>query len=166
MRERTRLDESIGAVTSIEEELSDSIELAEMSEEEGDEGSLDDIASSLTELRDRARRAELEALLSGEADANDCFVEIHPGAGGTESNDWASMLYRMYVRWAQAHGYKVSILEEQAGDEAGIKSATIEVKGPNAYGWLKTESGVHRLVRISPYDSSARRHTTCSSVWV
>ncbi len=166
MRERTQLDGAITAVTEIETELADNLELAEMSEEEGDAEALDDITASLKALRERASRAELEALLSGEADGNDCYVEIHPGAGGTESNDWASMLLRMYVRWAQAHGYKVDVLEEQAGEEAGIKSATIQVKGQNAYGWLKTESGVHRLVRISPYDSSARRHTSFSSVWV
>jgi len=166
MRERTRLDNAVSAVRTIEQELSDNIELAGMSEEDGDEDALAEIAGTLRELRDRARRAELEALLSGEADANDCYLEIHPGAGGTESNDWASMLLRMYVRWAQKNGYKVDVLEQQAGEEAGVKSATILVKGENAYGWLKTESGVHRLVRISPYDSSARRHTSFSSVWV
>ncbi|MEL6363305.1 MAG: peptide chain release factor 2 [Pseudomonadota bacterium] len=166
MRERTRLDEAIGAVKAIEQDLEDNITLAEMSEEEGDEGGLDDVVEGLKGLQEKARRAELEALLSGEADGNDCYVEIHPGAGGTESNDWASMLLRMYVRWAQNRGYKVDVLEEQAGEEAGIKSATIQVKGQNAYGWLKTESGVHRLVRISPYDSSARRHTSFTSVWV
>lgn len=120
----------------------------------------------MTGLRDRAAKAEIEALLSGEADANDCFLEIHPGAGGTESNDWAAMLLRMYVRWAQRRGYKVDIIEEQAGEEAGIKSATIQIKGHNAYGWLKTESGVHRLVRISPFDSNARRHTSFASAWI
>jgi peptide chain release factor 2 len=137
-----------------------------MAEEEGDQSTLDDAQESLRTLAESAAKAETEALLSGEADANDCFVEIHPGAGGTESNDWASMLLRMYVRWANAHDYGVEVIEEQAGDEAGIKSATIQVTGRNAYGWLKTESGVHRLVRISPYDSNARRHTSFASVWV
>jgi len=123
-------------------------------------------AEALRKVKETSGKAELEALLSGEADANDCFVEIHPGAGGTEAQDWAEMVLRMYTRWANAHGYKTEIIEEQSGDEAGIKSATIKVKGSNAYGWLKTESGVHRLVRISPFDSSARRHTSFASVWV
>src|SRR5690606_2000887 len=122
--------------------------------------------ASLAELRERAARMRVETLLSGEADANDCYVEIHSGAGGTESQDWAQMLFRMYTRWAERRGFKVETIEDQAGAEAGIKSATIQVKGHNAYGWLKTESGVHRLVRISPYDSQARRHTSFSSVWV
>ena len=117
-------------------------------------------------LAERAAKIETEALLSGEADSNSCFLEVHPGAGGTESNDWASMLLRMYVRWGQRSGFKIDVIDEQPGEEAGIKSATIEVKGHNAYGWLKTESGVHRLVRISPYDSNARRHTSFASVWV
>ena len=128
--------------------------------------SLDAATNALILVKEVAAKAELEALLSGEVDANDCFVEIHPGAGGTEAQDWAQMLLRMYTRWAQAHGKKVDVLEEQSGDEAGIKSATIRVKGDNSFGWLKTESGVHRLVRISPYDSNARRHTSFASVWV
>jgi len=123
-------------------------------------------AQALIKVKATSGKAELEALLSGEADSNDCFVEIHPGAGGTEAQDWAEMVLRMYTRWANAHGMKTEIIEEQSGDEAGIKSATIKVKGLNAYGWLKTESGVHRLVRISPFDSSARRHTSFASVWV
>ena len=166
MRERTRLDNAISALTDIESELGDALELAEMAEEEGDTAALDETQELLGDLRKRASQAELEALLSGEADANDAYVEIHPGAGGTESNDWASMLMRMYTRWAQQHGHKVDIIEEQAGDEAGIKSATLLIKGENAYGWLKTESGVHRLVRISPFDSNDRRHTSFASVWV
>ncbi|ADM10632.1 hypothetical protein PB2503_12974 [Parvularcula bermudensis HTCC2503] len=166
MQERTHLENQIAALTAMQTELDDNLELAEMAEAEGDDAAVDDIQAALADLKDRAGRAELEALLSGEADANNAFVEIHAGAGGTESNDWANMLYRMYVRWAQQHGHKVDIIEEQGGEEAGIKSATILVKGINAYGWLKVESGVHRLVRISPYDSNARRHTSFSSVWV
>ncbi len=166
MQERTQLENQIAALTGIQTELDDALELAEMAEAEGDEDSVDEVQALLRDLRERAARAELEALLSGEADANNAFVEIHAGAGGTESNDWASMLLRMYIRWAQTSGYKVDVIEEQAGEEAGIKSATILVKGLNAYGWLKVESGVHRLVRISPYDSNARRHTSFSSVWV
>jgi peptide chain release factor 2 len=166
MQERNSLEAQIRALTEIQTELDDSLELADMAEAEGDTASVDEVQALVAELRKRAHKAELEALLSGEADGNDCYVEVHPGAGGTESNDWASMLLRMYVRWAQKNGYKVDIIEEQAGEEAGIKSATILVKGLNAYGWLKTEAGVHRLVRISPYDSNARRHTSFSSVWV
>lgn len=156
----------MNAIGEIAGELDDLVELAELGAEENDETSLDETQELMTGLRDRAGQAEIEALLSGEADANDCFVEIHPGAGGTESNDWAAMLLRMYVRWAQQRGYKVDIIEEQAGEEAGIKSATIQVKGHNAYGWLKTESGVHRLVRISPFDSNSRRHTSFASAWI
>ncbi|MEM9015142.1 MAG: peptide chain release factor 2, partial [Pseudomonadota bacterium] len=166
MQERNALESQINAIGEMENELVDLTELAEMADEEGDEDSLDEAQNMLVALRTRAAKAETEALLSGEADANDCFVEIHPGAGGTESNDWAGMLLRMYVRWASAHDYKVDVIEEQAGDEAGVKSATIQVRGHNAYGWLKTESGVHRLVRISPFDSNARRHTSFASVWV
>lgn len=166
MQERTSLENQITALTEIQAELDDNLELAEMAEAEGDDGSLDEVQAAMADLRARAATAELEALLSGEADGNNAFVEINAGAGGTESNDWANMLYRMYVRWAQKKGHKVEIIEEQAGDEAGIKSATILVKGHNAYGWLKTESGVHRLVRISPFDSNAKRHTSFSSVWV
>ena len=166
MQKRNALESQMNAIGEIDQELNDLIELAELADEEGDQASLDETQGMVEVLRDRAAKAEIEALLSGEADGNDCFVEIHPGAGGTESNDWASMLLRMYVRWAEQHGYKVDVIEQQAGDEAGIKSATIQVKGHNAYGWLKTESGVHRLVRISPFDSNARRHTSFSSVWV
>lgn len=166
MRERTALDTQISAIREIERGLEDALGFAQLAEEEGDEASLNDAQASLNAIAETAARAETEALLSGEADANDCFLEIHAGAGGTESNDWASMLLRMYLRWAQKRGFKVDIIEEQAGDGAGVKSATIQVKGHNAYGWLKTESGVHRLVRISPFDSNARRHTSFASVWV
>ncbi len=166
MQKRNALEAQMNAIGEIETELEDLIGLAELAAEEGDETSLNEAQDMMAALQKRAAQAEIEALLSGEADGNNCFVEIHPGAGGTESNDWASMLLRMYVRWAEKHGYKVDVIEQQAGDEAGIKSATLHVKGHNAYGWLKTESGVHRLVRISPFDSNARRHTSFSSVWV
>src|SRR6185503_8356095 len=140
--------------------------LIELGEAEGDQGSVAEAEAQLKVLQARAAKRELESLLSGEADANDCYVEIHAGAGGTEAQDWAEMLARMYVRWAEQHGYKVEWLEESPGEEAGIKSITVKVIGPNAYGWLKTESGVHRLVRISPFDSAARRHTSFASTWV
>ncbi|MGB0576351.1 MAG: peptide chain release factor 2 [Alphaproteobacteria bacterium] len=166
MRERTQLEQSIEEVTAIEQELEDSKTLIELGEAENDEIVMDEAEAMLEPLRTRAAKRELETLLSGEADSNDCFLEVHAGAGGTESQDWAQMLTRMYVRWADAHGYKVEWLEESAGEEAGLKSATIKISGHNAYGWLKTESGVHRLVRISPYDSAARRHTSFSSAWV
>lgn len=166
MQRRNALEAQMNAVTEIASEMNDITELAELAEEESDEASLEEAQAMLKTLRDRAAKAEIEALLSGEADANNAFVEIHSGQGGTESNDWAAMLLRMYVRWAEQNGYKVDVIEQQSGEQAGIKSATIHVKGHNAYGWLKTESGVHRLVRISPYDSNARRHTSFSSVWV
>ena len=166
MRERTRLEQSLEEVTVIEQELEDTITLIELGETEDDESALDEADAMLEPLRARAAKRELETLLSGEADSNDCFLEVHAGAGGTESQDWAEMLTRMYVRWADAHDYKVEWLEESPGEEVGIKSATIKISGYNAYGWLKTESGVHRLVRISPYDSAARRHTSFSSAWV
>ena len=166
MRERTRLATQIEAVQRIERERSDALEFAEMAQAEGDDSSLDDAQLQLEALKAFAARAELEALLSGEADANDCFVEINSGAGGTESADWAAMLLRMYTRWATAHGMKVELIEETDGETAGIKSATIRVEGVNAYGWLKTEAGVHRLVRISPFDAAAKRHTSFASAWV
>jgi peptide chain release factor 2 len=166
MRERTHLANSIDAYKAMERELDDALTLAELGEMEGDTKSVDEAEAQLKLLRAEASKRELESLLSGEADQNDCYLEIHAGAGGTEAQDWAQMLLRMYVRWAEQHDYKVEWLEESAGEEAGLKSATIEIKGPNAYGWLKSESGVHRLVRISPYDSNARRHTSFSSVWV
>ncbi len=166
MRERNRLDASVKAVLELESELADVRELVELGEADGDDALVEEAAQTLAALKRRAETAELEALLSGEADGNDAFVEIHAGAGGTESQDWAAMLQRMYLRWAQARGFKADLIEEHPGDEAGIKSATVLIKGENAYGWMKTESGVHRLVRISPFDSSARRHTSFASVWV
>jgi len=166
MRERRRLDEAIGATRAIESELSDTAELIEMAEAEGDAEMADEGTAALAALAARADEDKVKALLSGEADANDTFIEINAGAGGTESQDWAGMLQRMYTRWAERHGYKVELIDYHAGEQAGIKSATLLVKGENAYGYAKTESGVHRLVRISPYDSAARRHTSFSSVWV
>jgi len=166
MRDRNRLAAQVDAVREMETALSDAVEFSEMADAEGDEASLEEARAELRRLKDRAARAELEALLSGEADGNDAYVEINSGAGGTESQDWAEMLQRMYSRWATAHGMAVDVVEETAGEQAGIKSATLLVKGVNAYGWLKTEAGVHRLVRISPYDSSARRHTSFASIWV
>jgi peptide chain release factor 2 len=166
MRERTRLADAIGRVKKLEQERADALEFAEMAEAEGDHAALDDTSRQLAALRDLAGRAELEALLSGEADANDSYLEINAGAGGTESNDWALMLLRMYSRWAQAHGMEVEFVEETNGEQAGIKSATVKIVGTNAYGWLKTEAGIHRLVRISPFDSNAKRHTSFASVWV
>lgn len=166
MQERRRLDESITAAQEIQQEMNDALEYIEMAEEEDDNELADEGAETLGKLADRADKDKVKALLSGEADAFDTYIEIHAGAGGTESQDWAEMLLRMYQRWADARGFKVSMVDYQAGDQAGIKSATIEVKGENAYGYAKTESGVHRLVRISPFDSAAKRHTSFSSVWV
>jgi len=166
MRERRRLDEAIGAARSIEKDLADTIELMEMAEAEGDESLVDDAVRSIVELAERAERDKVAALLAGEADANNTYVEINAGAGGTESQDWAGMLQRMYSRWGERHGMKVEIVDHHSGEQAGIKSATLLLRGENAYGYAKTESGVHRLVRISPYDSSARRHTSFASVWV
>ena len=166
MKERTLLDDQIKEIDGFARELSDGVELIEMGETEGDQDIVAEAEASLLALKVRTAKAELQTLLSGEADANNCFFEVHAGAGGTEAQDWAEILTRMYVRWAEKHGYKTEWLEESPGEEAGIKSATIKISGPNAYGWMKTESGVHRLVRISPYDSSARRHTSFSSVWV
>src|SRR3982751_437239 len=163
-RERSRLAASVEAVQGLERDLADALGYAELADEEGDEASLEEARGQLKAIKERAGRAELEALLSGEADGNDAFVEINSGAGGTESCDWAGMLLRMYTRWANAHGMSVDVLEETDGDQAGIKSATLQVKGPNAYGWLKTEGGVHRLVRISPFDAAAKRHTSFASV--
>jgi len=166
MRERRRLDEAIAATRAIESELSDNIELVEMAEAEGDADMEGQAVEALAELATRAEADKVKALLAGEADANDTYVEINAGAGGTESQDWAEMLQRMYSRWAERHGMKVELVDYHAGEQAGIKSATLLLKGENAYGYAKTESGVHRLVRISPYDSAARRHTSFSSVWV
>ncbi|WP_158044563.1 peptide chain release factor 2 [Skermanella pratensis] len=166
MRERTQLDTAVSGYRALERELNDSIELIEMGEAEEDQTVVADAENTLLALKDKAAKLELESLLSGEADANDCFLEVNAGAGGTEAQDWAEMLLRMYLRWAEQHGYKTEWLEESGGEEAGIKSATVQIKGHNAYGWLKTEAGVHRLVRISPYDSQARRHTSFASVAV
>ncbi|MBY6264631.1 peptide chain release factor 2 [Azospirillum sp. 412522] len=164
MRERTQLDTSVSGYRSLERDLSDSLELIEMGEAEGDATVVADAEAQLYGLRDRANKLQIESLLSGEADANDCFVEVNAGAGGTEAQDWALMLMRMYTRWAEQHGYKADWLDETPGEEAGIKSATVQIKGHNAYGWLKTEAGVHRLVRISPFDSQARRQTSFAAV--
>ena len=166
MRERRRLEASIGTVNEIGQEMADAIEFIELGEMEGDDATVSEGLASLAALSARADADKIQALLAGEADANDAYLEVHAGAGGTESQDWAEMLQRMYGRWAERHGYKVELVDYHAGEAAGIKSATLLIKGENAYGYAKTESGVHRLVRISPYDSSARRHTSFSSVWV
>ena len=166
MRERQRLDEAMGAVRALENELADALGLIELAEAENDTAMISDGEKSLTALHKRAEEQRLQSMLSGEADANDTYLEIHAGAGGTESQDWAEMLFRMYMRWAERHGYKLQMIEESEGEGAGIKSATLLVKGRNAYGWLKSEAGVHRLVRIPPFDSNARRHTSFSSVTV
>ncbi|HHL22585.1 MAG TPA: peptide chain release factor 2 [Aliiroseovarius sp.] len=166
MRERQALTDAVEEYRAMEAELRDQVEMIELAESEGDDEMVAEAEAALAALKDKAAKAELKALLNGEADANDTFLEINAGAGGTESCDWAAMLARMYVRWAEAHGYKVELLSESAGDEAGIKSAAYKISGHNAYGWLKSESGVHRLVRISPFDSAAKRHTSFSSVWV
>ena len=166
MRERQKLADAVEGYRALETGLQDNVELIELGEAEGDDEIVAEAEASLSAVKAKAAEREIEALLSGEADGNDTFIEIHSGAGGTESCDWAAMLARMYVRWAEKRGFKVELMSETAGEEAGIKSATYQVRGDNAYGWLKTESGVHRLVRISPYDSQARRHTSFSSVWV
>ncbi len=166
MRQRDELDVQVKAVRDFETQMRDNIELIEMGEAEGDAAIVKEADAAIAALKDTAARLQIETLLSGEADHNDCYLEIHAGAGGTESQDWASMLLRMYTRWAERRRFKVETMEMHPGEEAGIKSATIQIKGHNAYGWLKTEAGVHRLVRISPYDSAARRHTSFSSAWV
>ncbi|WP_184193637.1 peptide chain release factor 2 [Polymorphobacter multimanifer] len=166
MLERRRLDEAVSATRSIERELSETSELIEMAEAEGDEEMAAEGTAVLKVLAEKAERDKVAALLSGEADNNDTYIEINSGAGGTESQDWAQMLQRMYQRWAEARGYKVELIDFNDGEQAGIKNATMLIKGAQAYGWAKTESGVHRLVRISPYDSAARRHTSFASVWV
>src|SRR3954462_7952210 len=166
MQERTALEDQLTSIGSIERELDDQLTMIELGEAEKDQKVISEAEEALRRLKADVGRRELEALLSGEADPNDTYVEVHAGAGGTESQDWANMLLRMYTRWAEQHGYKVEYLEETQGEEAGIKSATVQIKGRNAYGWLKTEGGVHRLVRISPFDSNARRHTSFSSVAV
>ncbi len=166
MRERTRLETRIGGFEALETGLSENVELIELAELEEDDEIIGEVETALNRLRDVAAKMQLESLLAGEADANDCYLEVHAGAGGTESQDWAQMLVRMYIRWAEQRGFKVDYLEESPGEEAGLKSATIKVAGDNAYGWLKTESGVHRLVRISPFDAASRRHTSFASVGV
>ena len=166
MRERTALEDQVGAIKRLEQELDDAATLIELGEAEGDEASIAEGEAALRKVEAEAARRQIETLLSGEADPNDTYLEVHSGAGGTESQDWAQMLQRMYGRWAEKHGYKVDVVDWTGGEEAGIKGATLLVKGHNAYGWLKTESGVHRLVRISPFDSNARRHTSFASVWV
>jgi len=166
LRERIRLERAIDSYRRIERGVDEAVELIELGDAEGEAGIVAEAEASLEKLRAEAHRREIESLLSGEADADDCYLEVHAGSGGTEAQDWAEMLLRMYVRWAEAHDYKVEWLEESAGEVAGIKSATVKIGGLNAYGWLKTESGVHRLVRISPFDSAARRHTSFASAWV
>ena len=166
MRERTQLEAGLKEIDDFQTTLSDNVELIEMGELEGDADIISEAEDIILDLHKVTSKAELKTLLSGEADGNDCYLEVHAGAGGTEAQDWAEMLLRMYARWADQHGHKVEWLEESPGEEAGIKSATLKISGENAYGWLKTESGVHRLVRISPYDSNARRHTSFSSAWV
>jgi len=166
MQERTSLEDALEGIGIVERELRDNLDMIELGEAENDAAVVADAENALKALKKEVARRELEALLSGEADRFDSYLEVHAGAGGTESQDWAEMLLRMYTRWAEKHGYKVEYLEESEGEGAGIKSATILIKGENAYGWLKTEAGVHRLVRISPFDSNARRHTSFSSVTV
>jgi peptide chain release factor 2 len=166
MRERRRLEEAIGATRAIQTEMDDTVELMEMADAEGDTSMVDEGVASLAALAERAETDKVSALLAGEADANDTYVEVNAGAGGTESQDWAGMLARMYQRWAERRGMKVELIDSHSGEQAGLKSATLLLKGENAYGYAKTESGVHRLVRISPYDSAARRHTSFASVWV
>jgi peptide chain release factor 2 len=164
MQERTALEDQLTAIARVEQELDDQLTMIELGEAEKDQKAVAEAEAALQKLKAEVARRELEALLSGEADTNDTYLEVHAGAGGTESQDWASMLLRMYTRWAERHGYKLEWLEETEGEAAGIKSATIQVKGRNAFGWLKTENGVHRLVRISPFDANARRHTSFASV--
>jgi len=166
MRERQKLEASVSSVKKLDAELTDALGLMEMAEAESDSVMIADAEKSIDALHKRAEDLRLQSMLSGEADGNDSYLEIHAGAGGTESQDWAKMLFRMYIRWAERHGYKLQLIEESQGEGAGIKSATLLVKGENAYGWLKSEAGVHRLVRISPFDSNARRHTSFSSVTV
>ncbi|MBI5011464.1 MAG: peptide chain release factor 2 [Methylocystis sp.] len=166
MRERTQLEEQVGALSSLERELEDALTLVELGEAEGDAATEKEGVEALKSILKQARSRQTEALFAGEADANDTYIEVHSGAGGTESQDWARMLFRMYARWGERHKFHVEVIEEMPGEEAGIKSGTLLVKGHNAHGWAKTESGVHRLVRISPFDSNARRHTSFASVWV
>ena len=166
MRERNRLASAIEGVEKLEQDVADTTELVEMAEADGDAAMANEGVAALQVLAEEAKRREIESLLSGEADARDCYMEINAGAGGTEAQDWAEMLMRMYGRWAEKRGYKMQLLEQSEGEQAGIKSVTLQITGTNAYGWLKTEAGVHRLVRISPFDSAARRQTSFASVWV
>jgi len=166
MRERNQIAGAMDAVRKLETEVADALELIELAEADNDVAMVADAMASLRAAAEEAKLREIESLLSGEADSNDCYIELNSGAGGTEAQDWAEMLMRMYMRWAEQHGYKVQLMEESEGEQAGIKSATLHVTGPNAYGWLKTEGGVHRLVRISPFDANARRQTSFASVWV
>ncbi|GJL85373.1 MAG: peptide chain release factor 2 [Micavibrio sp.] len=166
MKERTRLEQKIQAVREVEQILHDNTELIELGEAEGDNEVVEEAEKALVALKTKVDRQQLESLLSGEADSNDAYLQVNAGAGGTEAQDWADMILRMYIRWAEQHGYKVSLLERSEGEEAGIKSVTVRIEGPDAFGWLKTETGVHRLVRISPFDSAARRHTSFASVSV
>jgi peptide chain release factor 2 len=166
LRERNALESQLTAYETLDQRYTDAMDLVELAEAENDEAVIGEAESSLQQIASELKKLETESLLSGEADANNCFLEINSGAGGTESQDWASMLLRMYLRWAEAKGFKTEIIEETPGEEAGIKSAAIKISGHNAYGWAKTENGVHRLVRISPFDSNARRHTSFASVWV
>ncbi|KXV78654.1 peptide chain release factor 2 [Acetobacter malorum] len=166
MRERTLLAGQVEGVQKLETSVQDACELVELAEAEGDADIVAEATAALKALAEEAKRRETESLLSGEADSNDCYLEVNAGAGGTEAQDWAEMMLRMYTRWAEAHGYKVTLMESSEGEQAGLKSATILVSGPNAYGWMKTEAGVHRLVRISPFDAAARRQTSFASVWV
>jgi peptide chain release factor 2 len=166
MRERNQIASAIEGVRKLEQEVSDALELIELAEADGDADMLAEATNALKTSAEEAKRREIESLLSGEADTNDCYIELNAGAGGTEAQDWAEMLMRMYMRWAEQHGYKVQLIEESEGEQAGIKSATLLITGASAYGWLKTEGGVHRLVRISPFDANARRQTSFASVWV
>ena len=166
MRDKTNLEKIIETIKNIENEKLDLIDILYLAEQENDNDLIEDTNLQIEDLVKRCLKLQLESLLSGEADSNNCYIEIHAGAGGTEAQDWALMLQRMYSRWSEKRGYKVSFVEESSGDEAGIKSCTMFIEGLNAYGWSKTESGVHRLVRISPFDSSARRHTSFASIWV
>ena len=166
MRERAALSGQVERSEGLQQRLDDALTLIELGEAEGDEDSVQEAEADLAKLKIEADKAEIESLLSGEADSNDAYLEVNAGAGGTEAQDWAEMLLRMYARWAEQHGYKIEWIEESAGEEAGLKSATIRILGHNAYGWLKSETGVHRLVRISPFDSQSRRHTSFASTWV
>ncbi|MEQ1753042.1 MAG: peptide chain release factor 2 [Micropepsaceae bacterium] len=166
MRERNKLEKGLSDYDGLDSEFRDAVGMIDLASEDGDSKLIQESEGALREIAARAKEQEMQSLFSGEADGNDCYVEIHAGAGGTESQDWASMLFRMYTRWAERHGFRWELMEESLGEEAGLKSATILVKGENSFGWCKTESGVHRLVRISPFDSNARRHTSFASVWV